>query len=215
MQDPYEILGVSRSAADEEITSAYKKLARKYHPDLNPGNKEAERKMQEINGAYETIKDIRSGKRPDTSYYGSAGQGYGQNSGPYQNPFGNGYGPFNPFGNYGQANGTYGDPSQNETNSGSYGPFVWTSWSPGSSASGGNRRPRRFSFLRVIAIFFLIRLVLLLLSSLFSGFGRSNRYYYNDPYYGYGYYYTNPYSGYGSGNGGVNGSGGSQPRGGQ
>ena len=56
MNDPYKVLGVSPTATDEEITKAYRKLAKKYHPDLNPGDAEAERKMMEINEAYETIK---------------------------------------------------------------------------------------------------------------------------------------------------------------
>ncbi len=56
MNDPYKVLRVSPTATDEEITKAYRKLAKKYHPDLNPGNEEAERRMMEINEAYETIK---------------------------------------------------------------------------------------------------------------------------------------------------------------
>ena len=48
MSDPYTILGVSSAASDEEISKAYKKLARQYHPDLNPGNAAAEAKMKEI-----------------------------------------------------------------------------------------------------------------------------------------------------------------------
>ena len=63
MNDPYSILGVSSAATDEEISRAYRKLARQYHPDLNPGNAYAESRMKEINSAYEAIKDIRSGKK--------------------------------------------------------------------------------------------------------------------------------------------------------
>ena len=54
-EDPYQILGVSRDASDEEIKKAYRRLAKKYHPDLNPGDEEAARQMQRINAAYEQI----------------------------------------------------------------------------------------------------------------------------------------------------------------
>ena len=56
-KDYYEILGVGRNAADEDIKKAYRNLARKYHPDLHPGNKEMEAKFKEINEAYEVLKD--------------------------------------------------------------------------------------------------------------------------------------------------------------
>ena len=54
-EDPYKVLGVSRDASDEEIKKAYRRLAKKYHPDLNPGDAEAARRMQEVNAAYEQI----------------------------------------------------------------------------------------------------------------------------------------------------------------
>ena len=81
MDDPYKVLGVSPNASDDEIKRAYRKLAKKYHPDVNPGNAEAARKMQEINAAYEQIKNPEK-----AAYSGQSGQsGYG------------GYG-YNPFG---------------------------------------------------------------------------------------------------------------------
>ncbi|MEG6594161.1 DnaJ domain-containing protein, partial [Desulfovibrio sp. 1188_IL3213] len=56
-KDYYKLLGVDRTAKAEEISKAYKKLARQYHPDLNPGDKQAEEKFKEINEAHEVLKD--------------------------------------------------------------------------------------------------------------------------------------------------------------
>ena len=100
MNDPYAVLGVSSTATDEEISKAYKRLARQYHPDLNPGNTAAEAKMKEINSAYEAIRDIRSGKKAytgaDSSYsghraYGNAGNSYTDPFEAYRNAYGGRY----------------------------------------------------------------------------------------------------------------------------
>ncbi len=63
--DYYELLGVSKNATDEEIKKAYRKLARKYHPDLNPNDKEANRKFQQINEANEVLSDPEKRKKYD------------------------------------------------------------------------------------------------------------------------------------------------------
>ena len=55
IQNPYEVLGVSYGATDAEVTKAYRKLVKKYHPDLHPGDEEAAKKMREINEAYDNI----------------------------------------------------------------------------------------------------------------------------------------------------------------
>src|SRR5215510_8825604 len=64
-RDYYEILGVGRSAKEEEIKKAYRKLARKYHPDLNPNNKQSEEKFKEIQEAYEVLSDADKRRKYD------------------------------------------------------------------------------------------------------------------------------------------------------
>ena len=83
ISDPYKVLGVSPDATDDEIKQAYRKLAKKYHPDLNPGDKEAAKRMQEVNAAYEQIKN------PEKATQQGSQQSYG------------GYG-YDPFGGYWQ-----------------------------------------------------------------------------------------------------------------
>ena len=65
MRDPYEVLGVSRNASEDEIKSAYRKLAMKYHPDRNPGDKAAEEKFKEAAEAYDVLHDAEKRQRYD------------------------------------------------------------------------------------------------------------------------------------------------------
>ena len=88
-KDYYKILGVGREASKDEIAKAFKKLARKYHPDLNPGNKESEEKFKEINEAYEVLKDEQKRKM-----YDQLGPNWQQGQQFGGNPFGGG----NPYG---------------------------------------------------------------------------------------------------------------------
>ena len=70
-RDYYDILGIDRNATEGDIKKAYRTLAKKYHPDLNPGDKEAEHKFKEVNEAYEVLSD--SQKRASYDQFGHAG----------------------------------------------------------------------------------------------------------------------------------------------
>jgi molecular chaperone DnaJ len=83
-QDYYEMLGVPRNATEDQLKQAYRNLAKKYHPDANPGNKSAEEKFKEVNEAYEVLSDAR--KRSAYDQFGHAGVGQGASGGG--NPFG-------------------------------------------------------------------------------------------------------------------------------
>ena len=84
MDDPYKVLGVSPDASDEEIKRAYRNLAKKYHPDLNPGDQEAARKMQQVHAAYEQIKNPEAFRQSQQGSSGGYGYGYGDPFGGYR-----------------------------------------------------------------------------------------------------------------------------------
>lgn len=107
MNDPYKVLGLTPGASDDEVKKAYRKLAKKYHPDANPGDKVAEQKMKEINAAYDAIVNKKPyGDEQNTGY--SGGAGYGSSG---FDPFGFGFG-FN-SGGYGGYNSSGSGSSSN------------------------------------------------------------------------------------------------------
>jgi DnaJ-class molecular chaperone len=73
MKDPYETLGVNRSATDKEIKDSFKKLARKFHPDLHPGDKEAEAKFKDLSAANDLLKDVEKRRRFDAGEIDASG----------------------------------------------------------------------------------------------------------------------------------------------
>ena len=133
MRDPYEVLGVSRDASPDEIKSAYRKLAKKYHPDLHPGDEECAKKMQEVNAAYDQITDPEK---------------YGNPSYQQSNPYGNAYqDPFSYF---------YNQQNQNNQNTHFfyYGPFGFNY-----SSNSQNTRARGSFFRNMILLILIFNLL--------------------------------------------------------
>ena len=108
-RDYYEVLGINKGASEDEIKRAYKKLARKYHPDMNPGDKEAEEKFKEVNEANEVLSDPTKKARYDqfgfagvdpnygagaSGAYGGAGFDFGDLGDIFGSFFGGGFGGF-------------------------------------------------------------------------------------------------------------------------
>ena len=88
IDDPYQVLGVSPDASDEEIKKAYRRLAKKYHPDINPGDPVAAKKMQQVNAAYEQIKNPEKAQQ-NTGHSGSyGGYSYDPFGGAWQRTYG-------------------------------------------------------------------------------------------------------------------------------
>lgn len=91
-RDYYEVLGIGKNATDAEIKSAYRKLAKKYHPDLNPGNKEAEEKFKEVNEANDVLSDPQKRQRYDQFGFAGVDPNYAAANGGDAGGFGGGFG---------------------------------------------------------------------------------------------------------------------------
>ena len=91
-RDCYEVLGIGKNATDAEIKSAYRKLAKKYHPDLNPGNKEAEEKFKEVNEANDVLSDPQKRQRYDQFGFAGVDPNYAAANGGGAGGFGGGFG---------------------------------------------------------------------------------------------------------------------------
>ncbi len=91
-KDYYTILGLDKTATADDIKKAYRKLARKFHPDMNPGNKQAEARFKEVNEAYEVLSDLDKRRKYDQfgQYWNQAGSG-GWPGGAGSNPDSSGF----------------------------------------------------------------------------------------------------------------------------
>lgn len=144
--DPYRVLGLSPGASKDEVTKAYRKLAKKYHPDLNPGDESAAKKMAEVNAAYDSIMNgtpYGPRARQQQAYTGqhSAGSPYGGYGGGSQGGYSQGGGQqggwyYGPFGGYGQQGGN---------GQGYYDPFeeMFRAWQQSAESEDARRQRER------------------------------------------------------------------------
>lgn len=176
MRDPYEVLGVPRGASEEEVTKAYRALAKKYHPDLNPGDEVAARRMSEINEAYDSIR--RGGAQP--TYTPGAGA-YGGTGGQSQED------PFREFWQWYAAAQEQARRQQQQQQYQQYQQYRQRQQYYGPYSPYGNRPPQTvrrssgFGCFRFLAWFIGIQMILGIFSLLLNTCG-TGYYYYSDPY---------------------------------
>ncbi len=208
-RDPYEVLGVSRGASEDEIKQAYRRLAKQYHPDLHPGDAACAKKMNEINEAYDLLKNPQAYQAYRQQQQQSAyQQAYRQQQSAYQQQNQQYY---DPFGFWTSQTGSQDgqDPSQH------YYRYTYT-YQPGSRSDQNEqntqyqwtyRRPRSGGiFRKIIGAYLLLQLLGWLFTS--CAYSAYPSYYYgysNQPDSGYSETYNQPSSGsynsYGFGSG--------------
>lgn len=155
MEDLYEILGVSKNATSDEIKSAYRKLAFKYHPDKNPGDKVAEEKFKKISAAYDVLGDETKRRQYDSyDSYGYSENSYGQSQG-----WNHGYSAYGSYQN-GESDSYQDDPFWQWAN---YGKSGNSDFGRFKFYSGNNFEPKTFSDY----FFFIVKSVLLFFVGLF------------------------------------------------
>lgn len=103
-RDYYEVLGIGKSASEDEIKKAYRSQAKKYHPDLHPGDKEAEAKFKEVNEAYEILSNPEKKSRYDQFGHAGVDPNFGAGGG-----YGGGFGGFGGGFDMGDLGGIFGD----------------------------------------------------------------------------------------------------------
>ena len=176
--DPYQVLGVSPNASEDEIRQAYRRRAKKYRPDLNPGDAQAAQKMNEINEAYDLLKNPQAYRQQQAQQRAQQQARQAYQNGPQNQGY---YNPFDPFGFYGSQSGSEEDSSDPNQNTYYY---YWSSNDdPNRQQYQWNyRRPRR-SPLGVLGKIVMIWLIIQFLLSMLGSC--SVRRYYPSYYYGY------------------------------